>query len=180
MKRRKRIIIEDNNSEPKPPTKKRRRKKISLVGKRGTVKATVDPRYTGPTSKKMKKKGPGRESKRYQPLDPILTATNCLAVGLTQKRACLVIGVDEKTFIQWKKEDDDLKRQVEGALPRSIFGLAAKVHALCNSKSETIQLAALKWLLPKLAPEEFMDTTRQHIHAQVSEYEGETPDPAFL
>ena len=177
MKRRKRIILEEDNSEPK--AKPKRKKKIKTGGrKKDPVKATVDPRFEEKVQKQ--KRGRGRPSKRGMPLDLVKVFINCLAVGLSQQRACKVVGIEEKTFIDWKMSDPTLKTQVDAALPRSIFGLAAKAMALTDSKNDSTRLSALKWLLPKLAPEEFMETSKQILNATVSEYENETPDPAFL
>jgi len=134
-----------------------------------------DPRMKKGAKKKRRKLG--APSKKDQPLDPIKVIKNCLGVGLSQARACLVAGITDDTLIEWKKADLDLARSIDSSLPKSTLGLALKMMSLTNSRDERVRFNALKYLLPKFA-DEFIE--KKEIMHGFDDTEGETPDPMFL
>lgn len=105
---------------------------------------------------------------------------NALRLGLTIKRACYLIGVDNVTLYRWKAENPEFNDRIQQARAEAVVSLADKALQLAESaESEAVRLNAVKWLLGSMA-EEFQEQKNLNYRDKTGDEPTEEPDYAYL
>jgi hypothetical protein len=135
---------------------------MAKTKKKSRKRTRLDPGEIAKVRTKTKTSKRGRPHKRDIPLDLETMLVNLLSVGVSQNNSCLAVGINQATLHRWKKEDDEFRKRIEAAKPKTIGNVAAKMFSLTDSKKESVKLKACQFWLQTQAPE-FQKNTRLDI-----------------
>lgn len=123
--------------------------------------------------KAFAKRRPGRPTDRNAILDEV--ARRALAIGLTYKLTAELIGVDPRTFRQWRAKDPDYSAFLKSGRAAGIM----RALSVVNNKIDAGNLDAAKWYCENIGSElmpgakgdpdelgEDMRSTAEALHAE--------------